>query len=50
MVALSIKTYHQLRFLMIAFENNLLGKYGAESEFGSEIPITVLGIVMKIVI
>jgi len=34
--------------LVIAFENNLLGKYGAESEFGSEIPITVLGIVMKI--
>ena len=34
--------------LVIAFENNFLGKYGAESEFGSEIPITVLGIVMKI--
>ena len=34
--------------LVIAFENNLLGKYGAQSEFGSEIPITVLGIVMKI--
>lgn len=34
--------------LVMAFENNLLGKYGAESEFGSEIPITVLGIVMKI--
>ena len=29
-------------------ENNLLGKYGAESKYGSEIPITVLGIVMKI--
>ena len=29
-------------------ENNLLGKYGATSKFGSEIPITVLGIVMKI--
>ena len=29
-------------------ENNLLGKYGAESKFGAEIPITVLGIVMKI--
>ena len=28
-------------------ENNLLGKYGAESKFGAEIPITVLGIVMK---
>ena len=34
--------------LVMAFENNLLGKYGAESEFGAEIPITVLGIVMKI--
>ena len=34
--------------LVIAFENNLLGKYGVQSEFGSEIPITVLGIVMKI--
>lgn len=34
--------------IVMAFENNLLGKYGAESEFGSEIPITVLGIVMKI--
>ena len=33
--------------LVIAFENNLLGKYGADSKFGSEIPITVLGIVMK---
>ena len=34
--------------VVMAVENNLLGKYGAESEFGSEIPITVLGIVMKI--
>lgn len=34
--------------VVMAFENNLLGKYGAESKFGSEIPITVLGIVMKI--
>lgn len=33
---------------VIAVENNLLGKYGANSKFGSEIPITVLGIVMKI--
>ena len=33
---------------VIAAENNLLGKYGAESKYGSEIPITVLGIVMKI--
>ena len=34
--------------LVIAVENNLLSKYGTESEFGAEIPITVLGIVMKI--
>ncbi len=34
--------------LVIAFENNLLGKYGAESKYGEDIPITVLGIVMKI--
>ena len=34
--------------LVIAFENNLLAKHGAYSKFGSEIPITVLGIVMKI--
>ena len=34
--------------LVIAVENNLLGKYGANSKFGSEIPITVFGIVMKI--
>lgn len=34
--------------LVIAFENNLLSKYGATSKYGAEIPITVLGIVMKI--
>lgn len=34
--------------VLMAVENNLLGKYGAQSEFGAEIPITVLGIVMKI--
>lgn len=34
--------------LVIAFENNLLSKYGASSKYGAEIPITVLGIVMKI--
>lgn len=34
--------------IVMAVENNLLGKYGSESKFGSEIPITVLGIVMKI--
>ena len=34
--------------IVMAVENNLLKKYGAESEFGSEISITVFGIVMKI--
>ena len=39
----------QMSFVfVVAVENNLLGKYGAESKFGSEIPITVVGIVMKI--
>ncbi len=39
----------QMSFVVVmAFENNLLGKYGMESKFGPEIPITVLGIVMKI--
>lgn len=33
---------------VIAINNNLLVKYGAESKFGAEIPITVIGIVMKI--
>ena len=38
----------QMSFVfVIATENNLLGKYGADSKYGSEIPITVLGIVMK---
>mgnify|MGYP004637380825 CR=1 FL=1 len=34
--------------VVIAVENNLLVKYGDTSKFGAEIPITVLGIVMKI--
>lgn len=39
----------QMSFVFVmAVENNLLGKYGAESNFGPEIPITVLGIVMKV--
>lgn len=39
----------QMSFVFVmAVENNLLAKYGSESKFGSEIPITVLGIVMKI--
>lgn len=29
---------------VVAVENNLLSKYGAQSKLGSEIPITVLGI------
>lgn len=33
---------------VVAVSNNLLVKYGAISKYGSEIPITVLGIVMKI--
>lgn len=48
--ALGISSFiTQMSFVVVmAFENNLLVKYGAESKFGSEIPITVLGIVMKI--
>ena len=39
----------QMSFVIVmAVENNLLAKYGAYSKYGSEIPITVLGIVMKI--
>ncbi len=39
----------QMSFVfVVATENNLLAEYGANSSFGSEIPITVLGIVMKI--
>lgn len=34
--------------VVMAVENNLLGKFGAVSKFGAEIPITVFGIVMKI--
>lgn len=33
--------------VMILF-NNLLKNYGAQSEYGSEIPLTALGIVMKV--
>lgn len=43
----SFITQMSIVFVM-ATENNLLAKYGVNSEFGSEIPITVLGIVMKI--
>lgn len=34
--------------VVVAVQNNLLKKYGAYSKFGTEIPITVFGIVMKI--
>ena len=33
---------------VMAAENKLLGKYGLNSKYGADIPITVLGIVMKI--
>lgn len=48
--ALGISSFiTQMSFvLVVAVENNLLAKYGNDSKFGSEIPITVLGIVMKI--
>lgn len=49
-MALGISSFiTQMSFVCVmTVENNLLGKYGAESEYGAEIPITVLGIVMKI--
>ena len=34
--------------VVASVQNNLLGKYGAQSEFGAETPIAVFGIVMKI--
>ena len=48
--ALGISSFiTQMNFVIVmAFENNLLGKYGALTKYGSETPITVLGIVMKI--
>ncbi len=39
----------QMSFVIVmAIENNLFGKYGLDTKFGAEIPITVFGIVMKI--
>ncbi len=39
----------QMSFVIVsAVINNLLGKYGAETKYKSEIPITVVGIVMKV--
>ena len=34
--------------IVIAVQNNMLAKYGVYSKYGTEIPITVIGIVMKI--
>ena len=49
-MALGISSFiTQMSYVCVmAVENNLLAKYGANSEYGSEIPITVIGIVMKI--
>ena len=49
-VGLGISSFiTQMSFVfVVAVENNLLAKYGAESKFGPDIPITVVGIVMKI--
>ena len=39
----------QMSFVcVVTVQNNLFAKYGAQSKFGPEIPITVQGIVMKI--
>lgn len=39
----------QMSFVFVAsVANNLLGHYGAMTKYGAEIPITVLGIVMKV--
>ena len=48
--ALGISSFiTQMSFVFVmATENNLLSKYGMESKFGPDIPITVIGIVMKI--
>lgn len=49
-LSLGISSFiNQMSFvLLISIQNNLLGKYGTETKFGPDIPITVLGIVMKI--
>jgi len=39
----------QMSFVfVVAIQNNLLAKYGALSKYGEDIPITVIGVVMKI--
>lgn len=43
----SFITQIAITVVMILF-NNLLKNYGAQSEYGSEIPLTALGIVMKV--
>ena len=49
-LALGISSFiNQMTFVfLIAIQNNLLKEYGSVSKFGSEIPLTVIGIVMKI--
>lgn len=49
-ISLGISSFiTQMSFvLLIAVENNMLKNVGANSEYGADIPITVLGIVMKI--
>ena len=49
-VTLGISSFiTQMSFvLLIAVQNNLLGKYGLESKYGAETSITVVGIVMKV--
>lgn len=48
--ALGISSFiTQMSFVVVvAVQNNLFTKYGALSKFGKEIPITVIGIVMKV--
>ncbi len=49
-LALGISSFiTQMSFVVVvAVQNNLFNKYGAETKYGKEIPITVIGIVMKI--
>ncbi len=49
-VSLGISSFiTQMSFVVVAaVQNNLFGKYGALSKYGPDIPITVVGIVMKI--
>ncbi len=48
--ALGISSFiTQMSFVfVVAVQNNLFSKYGVDSKYGPEIPITVIGIVMKI--